>query len=68
MNNKEFLTDYSHEAWAGWMRYMFTQGRFNDDGTWTMNAEKVRRWTLLMSKTYEEIIRNVNIPGDANRG
>ncbi len=38
------LANYSHEAWAGWMKYMFQFGTFNEDGSWTMQSDKVNRW------------------------
>lgn len=41
---REQLADVQHAIWAHWMRYMFTQGTVNPDGTWTMPAEKVQRW------------------------
>jgi len=52
----EKLAEYSHDiAWAGWMIYMFTQGTFNDDGTWTMPAEKAERWTRQMETKYDSL-------------
>ncbi len=40
----EDLADVQHQIWAHWMKYMFSQGTFNDDDTWTIPAEKVERW------------------------
>ena len=41
---RERLAESAHEIWAHWMRYMFTQGTYNDDGSWTMPADKAERW------------------------
>lgn len=51
----EKLADYSHEAWSGWMRYMFAQGTFANDGTWHMPKEKVERWTRQMNTPYQQL-------------
>ena len=56
MTLREKLAEYSHnEAWAGWMRYMFSQGCFCEDGTWTMPADKVERWTEQMNTDYDQL-------------
>jgi len=52
---REFLAAYSHEAWAGWMQYMFGKGTFNDDGTWTMPADSVKRWKRQMDTPYSDL-------------
>lgn len=52
---KEDLSDYAHEAWSGWMKYMFKQGKFNDDGTWTMPKTSVERWQRQMETSYKKL-------------
>lgn len=52
-DTREALAAYSHDsAWAGWVRYMFSKGTFNADGTWTMPGWAVERisgkWILPM--------------------
>lgn len=49
---REALATYAHEAWFGWMRYLFTTGTFNDDGTWTMPRWAVERWTRQATTHY----------------
>lgn len=48
----EALAAFVHEAWAGWMRYLFRFCTVNSDGTVTMDADKVRagnaKWKLSM--------------------
>lgn len=51
----EDLAAYAHEAWAGWMRYMFRFCTDNEDGTVTMDAEKVARWKRQMSTEYADL-------------
>ena len=41
---RERLASLCHEQWSGWMRYLFSKGTFNEDGTWTMPAWAVTRW------------------------
>jgi hypothetical protein len=56
MNEKrELLAEYSHEAWSGWMKYMFSKAPINDDGTWTMPAWAVQRWQRQMNTPYSEL-------------
>lgn len=37
MDAKEKLAEYAHEAWAGWMKYLFSKSTRNDDGTITIS-------------------------------
>ena len=48
---RERLAAVQHEIWAHWMHYMFTQGTYSD-GTWTMPADKVERWSRQMATPY----------------
>lgn len=41
---REKLADLCHKQWSGWMEYLFSKGKFNDDGTWTMPSWAVDRW------------------------
>lgn len=34
---------------------MFSCGKHNDDGTWTMPADKVSRWTRQAKTPYDEL-------------
>lgn len=42
---QEQMADSAHQIWAHWMRYMFSQGEYHEDGSWTMPKDKVERWT-----------------------
>lgn len=52
---REALADVSHEIWAHWMRWQFSVGTFNEDGTWTMPAAKVERWQRQMETPYAKL-------------
>lgn len=52
---REQLAAIEHERWSGWMHYMFNRTAFNDDGTWTMPAWAVERWTRQMNTPYAEL-------------
>lgn len=51
----EALAARQHSIWAHWMTFMFDQGTINDDGTWTMPAEKVERWQRQMNAQYSAL-------------
>lgn len=38
------LANYAHEAWSGWMRYLFRMSRQNVDNSWTISHEFATRW------------------------
>lgn len=52
---RESLSEYAHEAWSGWMIYMFSKMTLNDDGTATMPKWAVERWTRQMNTKYSEL-------------
>ncbi len=53
---RDELAKYSHDlAWSGWMKYMFSKGTLNNDGTWTMPIWAVERWTRQMNTPYSEM-------------
>lgn len=52
---REALAKLCHDQWSGWVKYMFSKGTFNKDGTWTMPAWAVERWTHQMDTPYEEL-------------
>lgn len=52
---RTILAAYAHGAWAGWMRYLFSKGTLNEDGTWTMPAWAVERWQRQMNTHYFDL-------------
>ena len=48
----EEQSDVEHEIWSSWMQYMFSKGTFNGDGTWTMPAWAVERWSRQANTQY----------------
>lgn len=58
---RERLAEYAHEAWSGWMRYMFDNGGydlFGVDGTqvsWVMHLDKYKRWQRQMRTPYADL-------------
>lgn len=55
---KEKLAELAHEQWSGWMQYLFSKGKFNEDGTWTMPAWAVGRWKQQMETPYSKLSEN----------
>ncbi len=51
----ELHANVEHEIWSSWMIYMFSKGTINGDGSWTMPAWAVERWTRQMNMPYSEL-------------
>lgn len=54
-NLVEKLADYAHNAWSGWMKYLFEKSTLNKDGTVTIPKWAVERWTGQMNTPYTEL-------------
>jgi hypothetical protein len=52
ITNIDDHADLEHEIWASWMRYMFSKGTYNPDGSWTMPVGLVIRWERQMNTPY----------------
>lgn len=52
---KTVLASYAHNAWAGWMKYMFFKSQANKDGTVTIPVELVERWKRQMNTIYKDL-------------
>lgn len=52
---RESLSEYAHQAWSGWMKYMFSKMTLNDDGTMTMPKWAVDRWKRQANAKYADI-------------
>lgn len=56
MNNlREELAYVSHEIWSHWVRYQFKCGTYNDDGSFTIPADKVARWSRQIETPYTQL-------------
>ena len=55
LEKREVLADLCHEQWSGWMKYMFTKGYKNIDGSFTIYPESVERWSRQMNTPYAEL-------------
>ncbi len=44
-----------HDIWAHWMKYMFTQGKYNENGSFTIPKEKVERWNRQMNTEFKDL-------------
>jgi len=51
----EKLAEYAHEAWAGWIRYMFSKGTIYPDGSLTLPDWAVERWLRQAETPYGEL-------------
>lgn len=58
MNKQEELAKYAHNAWSGWMEYLFSKANVNENGTWTMPKDSVDRWYRQMNTEYKDLPEN----------
>ena len=52
---EEYLADKEHDSWSKWMKYLFSKGTMNNNGSWTMPKWAVNRWTKQMNTPYSEL-------------
>lgn len=52
---REALAEYAHEAWSGWMRYLFRKCNRNSDGSVAIPSWAADRWTRQMHTPYTEL-------------
>jgi len=57
----EALAAYAHDAWSGWMAYLFSKSTQNTDGTATIPEWAVKRWGRQASTEY------VGLPEDEKK-
>lgn len=55
MSTRERLARYAHEAWSGWMTYLFEKSSVNVDGSVRIPVELVERWKRQMTMPYEQL-------------
>jgi len=48
----ENLADYAHDSWSGWMRYLFSKSKDQEDGTVVIPRELVERWSRQVVTRY----------------
>ena len=59
MNEKDSITyklaDLCHQQWSGWMFWLFKYGTYNEDGTFTVDADHVERWRRQMVTPFVDL-------------
>lgn len=54
--HREDLASYAHEAWTGWMQYLFDKSFLDvETGAVTIPADLVERWKRQMSTPFEKL-------------
>ena len=56
----ESLAEYAHKSWSGWMCHLFKFGEQHNDGSFTINADRVKRWRRQMTTPYEDLPEGEN--------
>lgn len=54
----EELAGYAHEAWSGWMKYLFDNSQHLGSGTVMIPAKLVERWKRQMNTDYNDLPEN----------
>lgn len=52
---REELANYAHEAWRGWMKYLFRFGKRKEDGSFAIESSKAKRWVRQMETHYSDL-------------
>lgn len=58
---REALAEYAHDAWSGWMKYMFSKGHLEpripgaSENVYIMPAWAVERWTRQANTPYADL-------------
>ena len=52
---KEALAEYAHNAWAGWMEYLFSKAVHNPDGSVTIPRPFAKRWKRQVATAYDDL-------------
>lgn len=55
---RENLAKYAHDAWSGWMRYLFEKSVSNNNGTITIPKWAVTRWQRQANTPYAQLPEN----------
>lgn len=58
---REDLADYAHQAWSGWMLYLFGKSVMNSDGSVTIPKDLVERWTRQLNASYVALPENEKV-------
>lgn len=58
ISTREQLAEYAHEAWSGWMEYLFDKGHLTVDKTFIIEKESVERWRRQMMTKYTDLPEN----------
>lgn len=55
MSQREKIADVQHEIWANWMTYLFSVSIENENGSFTIPAEKAKRWMRQIDTPYPNL-------------
>lgn len=56
---RDDLGQYAHDdAWSGWMGWLYGKGTWNEDGSFTINADSAQRWKRQMETKYVDLPDN----------
>lgn len=55
MKRRGRLAEYAHDAWRGWMNYLFDKSVHNDDGSVTIPSWAASRWKRQCATKYADL-------------
>jgi len=56
---RDYVADLCHRQWIGWMNYLLSKGKLNEDGSWTMPKKILAQWTKQMGIPYHALPKPV---------
>lgn len=51
----ELLASIEHDRWSRWMRWVYQNGAWNPDGSFTIVADRAQRWSSLAATDYFDL-------------
>jgi len=49
------MAEYAHISWSNWMKYLFTKGKLNKSGSFTIDKKSVERWQRQMQIDFYDL-------------
>jgi len=52
---REKTAKLAHDQWSGWMTYLLSKNKKNEDGSFTIPKELVDRWERQINTSYKDL-------------
>jgi len=51
----EALSEYAHNSWSEWMKYLFEKGIYCEDGTFKIDKQYAEKWMKQSTTEYNDL-------------